>query len=438
MRQTHDVTPFLDAFQSHHGALAEPDWLKESRENALLHFARLGYPMRKHEAWRLTNVDHLPGLPVLPARPDAATDAAARLPHFNAPSHRVVLLNGHYASHLSEIGTLPKGVFLAPMKEALRLRPEIVEDAIAPSDVCGAQPFASLNAAFFGDGFALALDPDVDLDVPVEIVHYSDAPQAASVHVRSVIWASSGSRATILETYLGSGAGWTTAVTAVNIGEGACVRHVKIQDEAPGATHLAVSRASIAASARYETFFLTLGARYSRQDVHATAVGEAASIIVNGAYLLKDEQEATFAPLVDHAAPGCQTSEHFKGLVQDRAHGVFLGKMIVRPGADQTDAHQLNQNLLLSSNARVDTKPELEIHADEVKCSHGATVGDLDENALYYLRARGIRDVDARHMLMEAFASDALEQAALGDALTGHLRRYLSAWFARTGSASCP
>jgi Fe-S cluster assembly protein SufD len=204
-----------------------------------------------------------------------------------------------------------------------------------------------------------------------------------------------------------------------------------VQDETTDAIHFAQVRASIAADARYESFVLTLGGRLSRHDSFATFAGEGASCGLFGAYLLKGEQEATNATFVDHAVPKCTTDEVFKGVVDERAHGVFLGKIAVRPQAQKTNANQLNKNLLLSARANVDTKPELEILADDVKCSHGATVGDLDENAMFYLAARGIAADEARRMLIEAFAADAIDRIEDDAALRTHLLKHVQRWLGR-------
>ena len=193
---------------------------------------------------------------------------------------------------------------------------------------------------------------------------------------------------------------------------------------------MSLYRVSLDRAARYETFALTLGARLSRHDIELRFDGSDGSCRLDGAYCLRGEQEATNATFVDHAAPHCTTRELYKGVVEDRAHGVFLGRIAVRPDAQKTDAQQVNRNLLLGRRAAVDTKPELEILADDVKCSHGATIGDLDEEALFYLRARGIPETEARRLLIEAFAADALD--GMSDAaLRAHLAVHLGRWLAR-------
>jgi Fe-S cluster assembly protein SufD len=217
-------------------------------------------------------------------------------------------------------------------------------------------------------------------------------------------------------------------VTRIALSEGAALSHAKVQSESEDGIHLALNRVTLAAKSAYQSFVLTLGAKLSRHETQALLAGEGASVGLDGAFLLRGSQDATNVTFVDHAAPGGTTRELFKGVADDRAHGAFLGTIAVRPHAQKTDAQQTSRNLLLSPRAAIDTKPELEIFADDVKCAHGATVGDLDEAALFYLESRGIPADAARRMLIEAFAADALDRVTdqpLRDFLDGHLRRWL-------------
>jgi Fe-S cluster assembly protein SufD len=330
------------------------------------------------------------------------------------------------APELSDLGSLPEGAWLASTAVTLAARPELLERSFADLPVSG-QAFAALNAAFFRDGFVLALEPGVALEHPVEIVNLSEATSPQSLHLRSAIVLGAGSRARLIETFAGSGETWMNAVTTISLGKDASLSHVVLQDQAADALHFLAAQADLAAGASYEGFVLTLGARLSRHDGVVRLQGKGAQCRLNGAYLLRGQQEATHATVVDHAAPGATTRELWKGVADERAHGVFLGRIAVRPEAQQTDAQLQNRNLLLSARAAIDTKPELEILADDVKCSHGATVGDLDESALFYLRARGIGEAEARRMLIEAFAVDAL--ASIGDTvLREHLAARLRRW----------
>ena len=421
-----ETVPYLDAFRAA-ARRAEPGWLAERREKALENFGEKGFPSRRQEAWRFTNLRPLQAASFPPASGDAvaALPAGYRLP---GETHRLVMVDGRFSPGLSAPGALPRGAWLASTARTIAERPDLLSGAIDETDMAGGQPFASLNAALFGDGFVLALAPGVALERPVEILHLATPGTPRSLHLRNLVSLAPGSRASLVETYGGTGAYWTNGVTAVDLAEGARLDHVRLQDESADSIHFTVNRARLGRAARYRSFVLTLGARLSRQDMLARLEGEGAELGLDGAYLLRGEQEATNATFVDHAAPGGTTRELFKGVVADRAHGVFLGSIGVRPEAQKTDAHQLNKNLLLSRRATVDTKPELEILADDVKCSHGATVGDLDETQLFYLRARGIAEAEARRMLIEAFAADALEridEKALAAYLARHLQRWL-------------
>ena len=257
------IAPYLDAFRARSGAI-EPPWLIARRDAGMKRFGETGFPTRKQEIWRFTDLRPLTAAPILPGTALASFDPSRLEPYyFGGASHRIVLINGRFAPELSNIGHLPDGVLLCSTAEALNMRPALAEIAFDASDSAGAQPFASLNAAFFSGGFVLALDPGAVLETPVEIVHFGDAPEPGAFHLRNIVSAGAGSSATLIETFAGAGAGWTNAVTAVHLGGEAAIRHVKIQDEAADAIHLSLTRGTLAKSARYETFILSLGARLS-------------------------------------------------------------------------------------------------------------------------------------------------------------------------------
>ena len=424
-----ETAPYLDAFRARDGG-AEPRWLAERRAAAIERFAALGFPTRREEAWRFNDLRPLqrgfaPGRGA--ARGTADDIAPWRLA---GAAHRLVLVDGRFDAGLSDLGDVPAGTWLASTARTLAERPQLVETALDAADEAGRQPFAALNAALFADGFVLALEPGVALARPVEIIRLSRVAAPASFHTRNAIVLGAGSSARVVETSCGSGAYWSNAVTAVRLGAGATLAHAQLQDEGAEAIHLALTRAALAQDARYDAFALALGARLARQEILARFDGEGGACGIDGAFLVRGEQEATIATFVDHAAPGCTTRELVKGVAEDRAHGVFLGRIAVRPEGQKTDAQQMSRNLLLSRRAAIDTKPELEILADDVKCSHGATVGDLDADALFYLRARGIAEADARRLLVEAFAAETLDRVAdrsIRDLLATHLGRWLAA-----------
>ena len=291
------------------------------------------------------------------------------------------------------------------------------------------RPFASLNAAFFADGFVLDVAPGVALKRPVEIVHLSDDDTGGSLHTRSLVVAGRGSRATLVESYTGVGEYWRNDVVELRLGAGSELARVTLVEEGSEALHFGEISATLDEASRLSSFLLLLKGRTVRHEATVRSEGERSHCELNGAFLLSGRQEANILTTVDHAAPGGETREVFKGVATGRAHGAFQGRITVRPGAQKTDAHQLSRNLVLGPRAAIDTKPELEIYADDVKCSHGAAVGDLDEAALFYLRARGIPSDEARRMLIEAFALEAVElveQAVLREHLQARLVRRLA------------
>jgi Fe-S cluster assembly protein SufD len=423
-----ETAPYIDAFRARPREKNVPRWVTARREASLARFAELGFPTRRQEAWRFTNLAPLqrvafpPAPPLVPMRYRLAIEPYV----LKNAAHRLLFMDGQII--FADAPFTAPGVWFGTTADALMQRPELVEAALDAGETADAQPFVALNGAFFTDGFILALEPGAVLERPVQITHLCWAA-GHSAHPRSAILAGVGSSATIVETFLGGGTSWTNAVTRIRLDAGAAVRHVTLQDSAAESIHFAHNRVTLARDARYDSFVLTLGAQLSRHESVVAMAGEGAQVQLNGAYLLRGTQEATTAVFVDHQAPGGTTRELWKGVVDGRAHGVFLGTIAVRPGAQKTDAQQTNKNLLLSRRASVDTKPQLEILADDVKCSHGATVGDLDEAALFYLRARGIAEDEARRMLIAGFAADALdtvEDAALRAHLAGHVQRWLS------------
>jgi Fe-S cluster assembly protein SufD len=317
-------------------------------------------------------------------------------------------------------------VWLGPMAAAIAERPDLVRAGLEtqPQD----RPFASLNAAFFADGFVLDVAPGVALERPVEIVHLSDG-NGGSLHTRSLVVAGRDSRATLVESYAGVGEYWRNDVVELRLGSRSELARVTLVEESAEALHFGETLATLDTASRLSSFVLLLGGRTVRHEITVRSEGERSHCDLNGAFLLSGRQEANILTTVDHMAPGGETRETFKGVAAGRAHGAFQGRITVRPGAQKVDAHQLSRNLVLGTRAAIDTKPELEIYADDVKCSHGAAVGDLDEAALFYLRARGIPSDEARRMLIEAFAREAVElveQAALREHLHARLVRRLA------------
>jgi Fe-S cluster assembly protein SufD len=409
--------PFLDSL-----GLPPVDALAAMRQHGRANFAESGFPTRRHEAWKFTELR-----PLIEARfQHFEADAAASV-EAAGDADRLVFANGRFDAAQSRIGALPDGVLLLSFADWARREPQA---AAAAFDLRGGaeRAFLSLNAAFVGDGAVLIVPDGVALPRPVRIIHRSRAEAPASSHVKTVLRLGAGASAKVIESFDGSGIYWSNVSASVELGAGARLGHYTLQNEAVDAFHTAHLAVTIGAAAQYDGFLLTLGARLARQDVQASLAGADAVCGYSGAYLLRGRQEAAVNSVIRHAAPGGRTRETFKGCVADRAHGVFQGKILVEPDAQKTDAHQLNKTMLLGDRAVMDSKPELEIYADDVKCSHGATVGDLDETALFYLRSRGIEPEPARRMLIEAFVLDAVdlvEDEAARDFLQAAIARRL-------------
>ena len=426
-----EARPYLEAFgRDRHKN--DPDWLAGYRNRSLARFAEQGFPSRRSEAWRYLDLRSLELRPMLPAGGETAVVTSAvraQLAEIGLaePAYRLVLVNGSFAPELSRLDHLPPGVWLGPMAAAIAERPDLVRAGLETQSAD--RPFASLNAAFFADGFVLDVAPGVALERPVEIVHLSDDNTGCSLHTRSLVVAGRDSRAALVENYAGLGEYWRNDVVELRLGAGSELARVTLVDEAAEALHFGETLATLDAASRLSSFVLLLGGRTVRHEATIRSEGERSRCDLNGAFLLSGRQEANILTTVDHVAAGGETREIFKGVAAGRAHGAFQGRITVRPGAQKVDAHQLSRNLVLGPRAAIDTKPELEIYADDVKCSHGAAVGDLDEAALFYLRARGIPGDEARRMLIEAFARETLElieQAPLREYLQARLARRLA------------
>jgi Fe-S cluster assembly protein SufD len=427
-----EARPYLEAAP---GYADEPSWLAQQRRRALARFAEQGFPSRRGEAWRYLDLRPLEEAPLAPARPGPTPEESAfraRLAAigFSAPAARLVLVDGCFSPELSAGAGLPLGLSLLSTREAVATRPQLVETALEALAGDRDQPFAALNAAFFADGFVLDAAPGVVLDRPIEIVHIASGAAAASLHTRSLVALGAHSRIQLIETFVSEGRYWRNDVVAVRLATGAALDRVALVEEADEATHLAALDATLGAHSRLTSFELLLGGGTVRHETFVRSAGEGAYCGLYGGFVASGRQQANFVTTVDHLAERGETRELFKGVAAGRAHGAFQGRITVRPGAQKVDAHMLSHNLLIGTRAAVDTKPELEIFADDVKCSHGAAVGDLDEAALFYLLARGIPREAARRMLIEAFIREAVEivePPAVREHLLNRLTRRLAA-----------
>jgi Fe-S cluster assembly protein SufD len=386
----------------------EPTWLLEARAAALGRFGSLGLPTAKHEDWRFTSLAALAAVPLVRAPagdPALARDLVAQGPAPEGP--RLVFVNGRLDPSLSTRVKLPQGAILASLAEALREAPEKVRPHLGRLAQPDELAFVAANAALFEDGGFVLLPRGAAIDVPLALVFVNDAARGpAAVHPRTLVVAEEGARATIEEVFLGRGEGLTNAVTELVLAPGVSIEHVRLQAESSSAFHVGSIHAEQGARASLAAHAFTLGARLSRSEVRTRLAGEGARVAANGLYMADGARISDHFSWVEHAAPGCTTTESYKGILDGAARGVFSGRIRVLPGAQKTNAYQSSSSLLLSEDAIADAKPQLEIFADDVKCGHGGTVGQLDEAALFYLRSRGIPEADARGLLIWAFASE--------------------------------
>ncbi|PYK97765.1 MAG: Fe-S cluster assembly protein SufD, partial [Verrucomicrobia bacterium] len=411
--------PYLAKFEELNAPTAgrHPSWLFPLRKAGLARFAELGFPTLKDEDWRFTNVapiTKLPFKPLFEANTDGVgTEMPGKFTFADLTGPRLVFVDGHFAKEVSTVPSLTKGVKLSSLSAALGSESALLEKHLGRYVDTAKNAFAALNTAFFQDGAFIYVPAGVAVDEPIQLLFVSTAKEAgATTHPRNLIIAERQSRLTVVESYIRTvdAPYFTNAVTELVVGENAVIEHVKFQDESRDAFHIATVHGQLGRASRVNAHSFALGARLSRNNIHVNLAGEGLECILNGLYLTKGEQLADHHMIVEHAMPHCASHEYFNGILGDKSKGVFHGRILVQPIAQKTDAKQTNKNILLSDEATVDTKPQLEIYADDVKCTHGATVGQLDDDAIYYLRSRGIGLETARQMLIHAFAGEIIER----------------------------
>jgi Fe-S cluster assembly protein SufD len=409
-------------------------WLQDLRDHAASRFVELGFPTVRDEEWRFTNVAPIASSEfrvAQPARLDA--DALDSFIYADAP-YRLVVVNGRCSPELSRTSGLPTGVRFGSLATAVTDHADVVGRYLGQLADAGARAFAALNTAFVQDGGYVYVPDGLVLERPLQILFVSTGDGLMS-HLRTLIVAGDRTQVQIVETYVSAPGQkhFTNAVTEIVAGEHAVIDHYKVEEESVEAFHMASMHIHAARSSNVSTHAFTLGGRLVRNDIVAVLDGEGAECTLNGLYLADGERLVDTHTTIDHAKAHCPSHEIYKGIIGGKARAVFNGKIIVRPDAQKTNAKQTNRALLLSDHATINTKPQLEIFADDVKCTHGAAIGQLDDDALFYLRARGLTFFEARDMLIHAFAGEILERVkieplrrALEDELYAQLARDLA------------
>jgi Fe-S cluster assembly protein SufD len=395
-------------------------WTQPLRKAAIARFAELGFPTTRLEEWKYTNVAPIARTPFQPARraaPASATEAlaAAAIPGLSCA--QLVYVNGHFVPELSGLPAVPKGVEAGSLAQALVARRSALEAHLARYAGFEEQAFVALNTAFMQDGAYVFVPRGGVVDGPIHLVFIALPDGEAMVtHPRNLLVFGENARATVIESYVGLGheAYLTNAVTECVVEENATVEHCRLEWESLGAFHVATVQVQQARHSNYLSHAIAAGGALTRHDINVVLDGEGGENTLNGLFMATDQQHIDNHTRIDHVRPHCTSRELYKGILDGKGRGVFNGKIVVHKDAQQTDAMQTNKNLLLSQDASIDTKPQLEIFNNDVKCSHGSTIGRLDENSLFYLRTRGIEEADARRLLTYAFASEMVNRIGVG------------------------
>ncbi|HEX5411303.1 MAG TPA: Fe-S cluster assembly protein SufD [Terriglobia bacterium] len=397
-----------------HQAATVPEWLSDLRSEGMKAFAEMGFPTTRQEDWKYCNVAPIASVRFQPADYQLSDRVRRKVEEVScagADGTRLVFLNGHYVEELSAVREVPKGTTVTSLAKAL-MNEEGVSAHLGRYAAYKTHPFVALNTAFLQDGAFINVPKGVALEKPVEILYVSTGSETPWVaHPRNLVVAAQGSQLTVVETYMGLGEGayFNNAVTEIVAEDNAKVDYIKLQDESTEAFHVATVLAYAARNAGAVTNSIQFGARLGREELTSVLDGEGAEAYLYGLYVTDGQQLIDNHTTIDHAQPHCSSREFYKGILDGKSTAVFNGKILVRKDAQKTDSKQSDKNLLLSETASINTKPQLEIFADDVKCTHGATVGQIDPESIFYLRSRGLGLEEARSLLVEAFAAEVID-----------------------------
>jgi Fe-S cluster assembly protein SufD len=400
-------------------------WLQTLRQEAFTRFAETGFPTTHDEDWRFTNVSAVANTEFEPAAPVPMEEKQLESLGTSGFACRLVFVNGYFDAGLSRIPALLKGVKISSLAAAINGGEKALEGSLGNYLNFRRDSFAALNTALFEDGVFIEVPKGVHLEQPVYALFVTVPGATPSMnHPRNIIVAGESAQVTVVEDYVSLGEGVTFSNTATELvaGDNANVSHYMIVREGDQAYNFSTLRIQQGRSANVATHSLLLSGGLVRNNVHPVLAGEGSECLINGLFMGNERQHMDNYMLVEHASPHCDSRQFYNGILNGQSHGVFHGRIIVHKDAQKTDAKQTNRNLLLSDDAQIDTKPQLEIYADDVKCTHGATIGQVDENALFYLRSRGLDEASARHVLLLAFANECLDRMS-SHQVRDHLER---------------
>ncbi len=426
------VAELTDLYREQHGEFSnasadDPIWLKELRDQAMARFVELGFPGKRNEEWRFTNL-----APLTKVAFERTSESPEPNVHDILPDqwqHALVFVNGRFSSSLSKTSGLPDGVVVRDLASTIGQGADAIEATLGKVASYDEHSFVALNTGFIREGAFISIPRGKVVEKPIHLAFISASPGKATIaHPRILVQAGSNSQATIVEHYVNAGSNddvyFNNVVSEVVLDENAHIDHYKVQDESIAAFHIASMQVNQARSSNFRSHYVSFGGRLVRNEARVYLGDEGCEATLNGLYLAGGTQHVDSQTVIDHAKPHCNSHEIYKGILGDKAEGVFNGKIFVREDAQKTDAKQTNKALLLSEDATINTKPQLEIFADDVKCTHGATVGQLDKDSLFYLRSRGIPYEEARGLLIYAFANDVLDRIRV-DSLRERLEHML-------------
>lgn len=431
LARTETATAMESLFTAARDRLPGAGKVAETRRQAFEAYERAGLPHRRIEEWKYTDLRAL----MREVRPLAAKPDAAALKRAQAAlkavaikgARKLVLVDGVFAPGLSDVAAIAPEASVKTLREVLENEANSAAGDLLQT--ASTDAMISLNAAMATDGFIVSVADGVQLSAPIQIIHVATAV-AASAFTRSHLRIGNGARATIVESFVAAGEASAYQVNdavILWIGDDADVAHIRLMDDAPDAVNISSGLVTVGANTKLNFFNMTTGAAVSRLQGFITLAGEGSELNVNGVNLLKKTEHGDTTLVIDHVVPNCTSREVFRAVIDDRAHSVFQGRIIVRPDAQKTDGKMMTRALLLSDEAEADNKPELEIFADDVTCGHGATAGALDESLLFYLRARGLPEKDAQALLIQAFVGEAIEGIA-DDGLREAVMKVAARW----------
>ncbi|HEX4075953.1 MAG TPA: Fe-S cluster assembly protein SufD [Candidatus Acidoferrales bacterium] len=425
-------------------ASREHPWLSKLRQDAFARFAETGFPTSRDEDWRFTNLSAIAQTPFRLVRESRRVPSQTDLAPYRiaGAACQLVFLDGHFTPELSAVGILPGGVTATNLASAIAQRPAAVEQHLGRHLNIQRDPFSALNTAFIEDGAFVHIPKSVVLEGPVHLLFISMGHDAPTVsHPRNLIVAEENSQATIVEDYISLGGSVEKALcntaTELVAGDHSVISHYMIEREHGQAFNVSTLRIQQGRASDVSSHSVLIGGALVRNNVHPVLAGEGSECLINGLFIGNDRQHLDNYMLVEHASPHCGSRQFYNGILDGHSHGVFHGRIIVHKDAQKTDAKQTNRNLLLSDTSQIDTKPQLEIYADDVKCTHGATIGQIEENALFYLRSRGIDETSARRLLLTAFAGECFDRMKEGPA-RAHVERLVRQDLRRVAYSSRP